>query len=215
MVTTPTVDADAFQPLGEIFQDNAQLRFDELLVRLETESRGVFLTLWGDQPVVEETGRTDEKRATDDAAMLLVYPVNDVTKVETKKSVGADWKTLDSDRWDFTDHRLILANRQRYAPDRRGNNDLTEYASRATWRDIAAKVRVTYDRGFDPVPGDIKSVQIQMINQYLRKLRREQTTAAASPEELAGVTDMNEVVTDEIRQRVSDVTSPGGATMSV
>lgn len=225
MVTTPTVDSGAFQPLSEIrdrldytgedfFSDNEQLRFDELLVRLERESRGIFLTLYGDQTPLEETGRVDTKRTTDDAAMMLVYPINDVTEVEIKPAPSSDWKTLDSDRWDFTEHRLVLVSRRRTGPPKRGN-ELTDDALRTTWRDLASKIRVTYDRGYSETPGDIKSVQIQMINQFLRKRKREQTTAAATPDELAGMSETNEVVTDEIRQRVADVTSPGGATMSI
>jgi len=221
-----SVGADAFQPLEEIrdrvdyrgtdfFDDNAELRFDELLVRLERESRGVFVTLYGDETPLEETGRVDTMRATYDAAMLLVHPVQDVTKVEIRNSPGSDWRELDANRWDFTYHRLILSNRTRVGPNRRGNA-LADNATRATWRDIASNVRVTYDRGYGAeAPNDIKSVQVQLINQMLRKLRREQTTAAASPDELAGMSNMNEVVTEEIRERIHDVTKPGGATMSV
>jgi len=226
MVTTPSVDTEAFQPLDEIrerldyegedfFADNEQLRFDQLLVRLERESRGIFLTLYGDQTPLEETGRTDVKRTTDDAAIMLVYPINDIAEVEYKPAPSSDWEVLDSDRWDFTDHRLVLVSRRRTGPPTRGN-ELTDTALRTTWRDLASKIRVTYDRGYGPeTPGDIKSVQIQMINQFLRKRKREQTTAAATPDELAGMSETSEVVTEEIRQRVSDVTSPGGATMSI
>jgi hypothetical protein len=226
MADTPTTDADAFQDLatirdrvdyrgGDFFDDNAQLRFDELLVRLEAEARRIFVTLWGDETPLTEQGRTDTKRTTFDSAMLLAYPVNDVTKVEVKGSVGADWRTLDAKRYDFTPHRLVIATRNRNAPVSRGN-DIAEHAERPTWRDLAEKVRVTYDRGFGAEPpGEIKSVQIQIINQLLRHLKREQTVAAASPEEFAGQTETAEVVTQEIRDRVDDVTKPGGATMSV
>lgn len=228
MVTAPTTDADAWQDLAELrdrldyegsdlFSDNEQLRFDELLVRLEREARDIFVTNWGDQPVIEETGRTDEKRATDDAALPLVYPIQTVTQVETKQTLGDDWTVLDADRYDWTDHRLILEHAKRHGPRGRFDrgNPLDDYALRSSWGDIAAKVRVTYDRGFDPVPADVKSVQVQIVNQLLRQLKREQTVAAASPEEFAGQTENNEIVTDEIRARIADVTSPSLATFSV
>lgn len=226
---TVSVSSDAYQSLerirqrvdyqgDDLFSDNAQLRFDELLVELEEESRGIFETLWGDETPLEETGRVDEIRATDDAAMPLVYPINDVTKVERKVAIGSDWDELDTDFYDHTEHRLVLAQRPnlntlRY---RQRANPLTRHADRATWGDIAAKLRVTYNRGYgSEPPQDIKSIQIAIINQMLRQLKREQTVAAASPEEFAGQTETNEVLTDELRQRIADVTTPGRATQSI
>lgn len=220
---------DAYQDLERIrqrvdydgdglFQDNAQLRFDELLVEFEEESRGIFETLWGDQTPLEETGRVDELRCTDDAAIPLVYPINDVTQVERKTAMSSDWKTLDSDWYDFTKHRLVLARRPNVnmMRQRQRGNVLASDAKRAEWRDLATKIRVTYDRGFGTEPpADILSIQIQIINQMLRNLKREQTVAAASPEEFAGQTETNEILTDEIRDRIGDVTKPGMATLSI
>jgi len=226
-----SVDTGAYQTLTDIrprinyegedlFPDqNAQLDFDELLVRLEREPRGVFETLWGDETVLEETGRVDTKRTTDDAAIALVYPIQDVSEVETKTTLASDWKTLDTNRYDNTAHRLVLSERpttNALRVERYDGNPLTRHATRATWGDLAAKIRVTYDRGFSGgAPADVKSIQIQLINQMLRKLKREQTTAAATPDELAGMSEVNEVLTDEIRNRIADVTKPGLATQSI
>jgi hypothetical protein len=230
MVDTPTTDAAAYQDLAELrdrvdytgeslFQNNTQLRFDELLVRLERESRGIFETLWGDQTPASEDGRTDEITSVpEDAALTLVYPIQDVTQVEYKASLGDDFETLETDQYKHTKHNLILAE---YWSDtvlrhRQRGNTLARNAERATWRDLATVLRVTYDRGFDTVPADIKSVQIVIINRMLRKLRQEQTVAAASPEEFAGVAaDYDSIVTEEIRERISDVTTPGRATMTI
>jgi hypothetical protein len=226
---TVSTDADAYQSLDDIrsridhqpadfFDDNEAIRFDELLVRLEGEARGIFETLWGDETPLEETDRVDSKRATDDAAIPLVYPVQSVAEVEIKQTLASDWRTLDTERYDVTDHRLILAERPNTNTLRlRGrDNALTQNATRATWRDICARLRVTYDRGFvGGAPVDVKSIQIQLINQLLRKLKREQTVSAASPEELSEMTNQAEVVTEEIRARISDVTSPSRATQSI
>lgn len=227
MADIPSLDSGAYQTLSdirervdydgdELYNDNAQLRFDELLVRLERESRKIFETLWGDETPLTQTGRTDIKRATDDAALLLVYPVNDVTKVERKTSLDADWDELDSDWYDFTDHRLILT-RGNPSGRVRHDNSLARPARRGTWRDIAVKLRITYDRGFgSEPPADIQSIQVALINNMIRKLRREQNVAAARPEDFAGTPgDMDDVLTDSLRQRINDVTKPGGATMSV
>lgn len=221
-----SVDADAYQSLsdirdrinheaGDFYDDNAQLRFDELLVRLEREARGIFETLWGDETPLEENGRVDERRTTDDAAMAMPYPVRDVTKVEIKRSLGSDWDEIDSDWYDFTKHRLILARSKPESRVRR-DNPAARLARRPAWMDLAVKIRVTYDRGFaGGAPADVKSIQIDLINKLLRQLKREQTVSAASPSELSEMTDRREVVTEEIRNRISDVTSPGRATMSV
>jgi len=229
MVTTPTTGADGYQDLsairdridytgGDFFSDNEQLRFDQLLVRLEEESRGIFETLWGDESVLEETGRVDEFRTTDDAAIPLVYPINDVSKVEYKAVNAADYKELDTDRYDFTEHRLVLSERpttNALRVERFSGNPLERFATRATWGDLAAKLRVTYDRGFSGgAPADIKSVQIAMIQNALRHRKQQQTMSAASPEEMAQSAEMDEFLTDEIRNRVADVTKPGLATQS-
>lgn len=226
---TVSTDADAYQDLERIrdrvdydgadfYDHNEQLQFDELLVELEKESRGIFETLWGDQTPLTETGRTDELRCTDDAAIPLVYPINDVTKVERKNTMASDWETLDSNWYDFTDHRLVLSRRPNTNTlrHRQRGNALAADAERAAWRDIATKIRVTYDRGFgETPPADILSIQVDLINNMLRQRKSEQTVAAASPEEFAGQTETAEVVTQELRDRISDVTSPGYATFSV
>jgi len=230
MATTPTTESGAYQTLDELreridykaedfFTDNEQLRFDNLLVRLESESRAIFETLWGDETPLTETDREDVKRATDDAAILMPYPVNDVSKVEIKRSQDSDWDELDSRRYDHTEHRLVLAQRpaniSRHQHHHR--SPLLERATRATWADICVKLRVTYDRGFgDSPPSDITSIQVTLVNRMLRQLKQEQTVAAASPEDFMGVSpEFDDIVTEAIRKRISDVTSPGGATLSV
>jgi hypothetical protein len=226
MVTTPTTDAEAFQSLDslrervdydgdELFRDNEQLRFDQLLARLERESRDIFITLWGDQPPTAEDGRIDTKRTTDDSAIMLPYPVRDVTEVEVKHSLDSDWETLDSDWYDFTPHRLILARTSISDRVRRGN-PIAETARRATWRDIGVKIRVTYDRGFENIPYDIQSIQVVLVNRMLRHLRHEQNLANMSADEFEGLSpNVDDVVSEDIRQRIQDVTKPSGATLSV
>jgi len=226
---TVSTDADAYQDLSRIrerinyegtdfFDDNEQLRFDELLVKFERESRGIFETLWGDQTPLTETGRTDEIRTTYDSAIPLVYPVNDVSEVERKNTLASDWTVVDENWYDWTNHRLVLARRPNVNSMRHSErgNAVARDAERATWRDFATKIRVTYDRGFgEQPPGDILSIQIQLINQLCRQLKREQTVSAASPEEFAGQTETNEVLTDEIRARISDVAKPSLGTFSI
>ena len=200
-------------------EHNEEKRFEELLSTLESEARGEINTLTGDQTFHKQTDRTDTFRATDDAAVPLVYPIIDVSKVEVKSSLASDWRELDTDRYDFTDHRLILAR-----PTRGGStstlayqreNPLIREAGRMTWRDIATKMRVTYDRGFDPIPADVKSIMVDIVNRMLRKLRNEQNISASSPEQMEAITQGETIMTDDIRRRVGDITGLGGKTQSV
>lgn len=227
---TVSTDADAYQDLERIrsridheatdFFDgpNAELEFDELLVELEAESRGIFETLWGDQTPLTEEGRVDEVRAQTVAAQQLVYPITDIQKVEYKRTNGSDYEVLDTDWYDFSEHSLILARRPNTNSLRvqQRSNPATASAERATWADVASKLRVTYDRGFGATPpADILSIQIQLITNFLRKRKAEQSLAAATPDEMAQAMSTDMVVTEEIRQRVGDVTSPGLGTLVI
>jgi hypothetical protein len=229
-MATVSTDADAYQDLSRIrqridyepedfFDDNAALRFDELLVELEKESRGIFETLWGDQTALSETGRTDIVEPTDNAAIPLVYPITDVTEVEYKRTLRSDWEPLEPEWYRHTEHRLILSDRPnsnalryRYA---RGN-PIADAADRTTWGDLAEELRVTYDRGFngDP-PADILSIQIALIENMLGSRKLQETISAGSPGEMREVIAADDVVTEAIRSRISDVTSPGLATITV
>jgi len=225
----------------DIFGDepNAEARFDRLLygtaatdpdapesgawIGLEAEARGIIQTLNGDQPLGKEPARVDTFRPDYDAATTLVYPVQSVESVEYKHSLGDDYSTLDPDRYALdrrgNAHLLVLEHFRRGGRGARGGtrrNTLADNANRATWRDLAAELKVTYERGFDPIPADIKSVQVSIVNRMLRLMRAEQSFAAASPEEFQGVSpEFDRVVTEDIRQRVADFTSPGGATMTM
>ena len=220
----------------ELFDDNAEKRFDRLIMGttevgdtsegdadawegLEAEARGMIESILGDQPLGYEEGRVDEIRPGTDSALTLVYPIQDVTKVEYKRNLRSDWDTLDPDRYTHTDHKLILEYRRpgkRVSRNGTRRNVLADLARRATWRDIASRVRVTYDRGFQDIPYNVQSVQISLINRMIRLMRAEQNFAAASPDQWQGVSqDFDSVMTEEIRERIYDVTSLGGVTQSV
>ena len=237
---------DPYQPLErlrerieyeptDIFDDknNAEKRFDRLLMGtnavddaptpewggLEAEARKLIETRLGDQPLSKETDRVDDIRPGYDAAIPLVYPIIDVSKVEYKYSLKSDWETLDTYRYTHTDHNLVLEyGRRRGAAARGGTrrNTAADFATRPTWGDIASKLRVTYDRGFDPVPADILSVQVSLVNRMLRQVRAEQTFAAASPDEFAGVSpEFDAILTDDIRERIDQFTPLGSATATM
>lgn len=222
-----SMPADAYQSLerlrqrveyqaGDFFSNNEQLRFDELLVELEAEARGIFETMWGDVKPTAEDGRIDTVQATDDTALSLPYPVRDVTEVEIKYANGGDFETLEPRWYSHSEFNLILETdavpRTRY--DIRNDYGLPRFANSPTWIDLGEQVRITYDRGFETLPDDIISVQVQLVNNLLRKLRLEQNVEAASPDEYRAMTDGMEVVSDEIRARIDDIASPSRTVMS-
>ena len=227
-----STESGAFQDLDRIHQridydsldfydegDNAALRFDNLLVELEAESRGIFVTLWGDQTPLTQTDREDVIRPPDDAALPLVYPIKSIGSVEYKRTLGMDWDDLDTDWYTHTEHRLILAERPNVSTVRRQynrGNPLTDNAERTTWGDFAAELRVTYDRGFgEQPPNDVLSVQVALVENMLASRKLQETVSAGTPEDIRQTIDAGDVVTESIRDRIGDVTKPGMATVSV
>jgi hypothetical protein len=213
--------------------DNPEKRFDRLIMGtdavgdgpawegLEAESRAIIENLWSDTTFNTET-RTDEPNPPDNASLPLAWPVNDVTEVEYRRSLRQDFQTLEDWKYRHTEHLLILeigsragvsSTAQGYS---RTTNELLSTTTRRTWSDVAVEVRVTYDRGFETVPYDVQNIQIDLINRMIRKLRQEQTLAAAAPEDYAGVgEDLDSVVDESVRERVLDITPPGGATRAL
>lgn len=199
---------------GEDFFDiNPDNKFDDLLTQLEKETRGLINSYMGDETFSEETGRVDELVTTSDAALPLVGPINDVSKIEYKISPASDWETLNSDRYTNTKYRIVLEPRTGITHRRR--NPLTQLANRSTWRDLGRKIRVTYDRGYSTIPPEVQNIQISMINQILRKLRTEQSISAANPEDISSVSEAGAVFTEDIRQRIDDLTKFEGVNSSV
>lgn len=205
---------------ADFYDVNEQQQFEDLVGTLESEAVGLLESRWGDQTFEEETDKTETFQATDDAALLMPYPITDVSKVEVKVSIGADWNTLDSDRYDFTPHRLILAETTRrrssqYHTESHMTNPLNRWAGRATWGDYYAKLRVTYTRGFDPLPEDVSHIVIEAVENMLRDLRIEQTVDALDPSQAEQYVNAGGAMPENLKEKIDTITSPGGATLSV
>lgn len=197
----------------ELFgEHNTQLRFDQLLVDYERQTRGIINTNHSDETFNFEEGRVDDDRARDVAIHQLVYPVQSIDTVEWQIDKDRGFETLEPDWYEQRDHGVELTAGLRHlhhGPHR--DNPLDGDATRLTWRDVAERVRVTYDRGFETVPPEVVDVQTALINRKLRLLRQEQTTAAASPDELAGVgPQFDQLMTEDMRSRINDLTNIDG-----
>jgi len=198
----------------ELFgEHNTQLRFDQLLVDFERQTRGIINTSRSDETFNFEAGRVDEARARDVPVFDLVAPVQSIDTVEWLRSEQRGFEELDPEWYERQTHgvELVAGTRDLRADSRFRGNPLAGDASRLTWRDVAKRVRVTYDRGFDPVPPEVVDVQVALINRKLRLLRQEQTTAAASPDELAGVgPQFDQLMTEDLQARIQKLTNIDG-----
>ena len=216
--------------------DNPEKRFDRLLMGeaavgdapegegwlgLEAEARAIIENLNGDVTFNEET-LTETLNPPDNPTLPLEYPIQSIDSVEVRSSLRRDFEPLDEYQYRSTEHALILelGSRAGVSGTGPGNhrpaNELLGTTTRRTWADVAVDIRVTYDRGFAEIPYDIQQIQVDLINRMIRKLRREQTIAAASPDEFEGAAqDMDMVVDDSIRERIADITPPGAATRAL
>jgi len=237
-----TTDGDPYQSLERLkmrleydatdlfdSDDNAAKRFDRLLMGtaevgdgdafdgLEAEARSLIESYHSDEPFTRQEDRVDEIRALDETAIPLAYPVESVASVEIKRSLRSDYHELADHRWDATDHRIVLAYGPRRGGGRRGTrrNVLADSAGRAEWAQIAEKIRVTYTRGYDPIPADIRGIQVDLINRMLRNLRTEQTISAMEPDQIEAVTSAEAIVTEDIEARIRSHTPLGSTVRSV
>lgn len=81
---------------------------------------------------------------------------------------------------------------------------------------MGTEVRVTYTRGYEEIPANIKQLTTNIANRMLRNLKNEQNVAAASPDELAGVSpEYDRVISDSIQESLDGLTTLGGATYTV
>lgn len=193
--------------------------YNSLLETLEAESRGLIDSYLGDESFEEETGRVDEIIATDDSALTLIYPVQDVISVEYKRTFGSEWVTLPENRYDFSKHKLILSSypyRNRRIPGvGAGRSRIARNTLRTTWSQFCSKVKVTYDRGFATIPDNILNIQATLINKMLRQLRQEQNLSAIQPDNVQNFVDFDDLMTEDIMRRLDEITSMGNFVRSV
>lgn len=202
---------------------NQYKRFDELLDRLAGEATAIVNNYTGDQTWHRETDRQDVIQAPNGRIINLVYPVVNVSKVEWLRlqSDGTkEWRELSAGRWYETKHGVKLRSTQptnRYNQrNQRLTNPLLAHANAREWGDIARELRVTYTRGFESIPKNIQEITITIVNRMLRNLKNEQNVAAASPDELAGVSpQFDTVLSDEVEAELNNLTTLGRGTYTV
>ena len=196
---------------GEDFYDiNPEQKFDELITNLEEDSRAEINGQIGGRSYEKETDRTDVLDASDKDILELVFPIQSVSQVETYRRNG--WETLDDERYEHTAHNLELlpiirreyGNYLRY----RHVNPLSQRTMELTWNDIATRVRVTYDRGYDEIPHMIKEVQYDMINRMLTHLRQDQNISKIEPDKATEQLNNRTVLTKDIMKRLNKVSRP-------
>lgn len=185
------------------------VEFDDLLEMLEEESRAIIDSYMGDESFNYEEDREDRIMARDTKGLSLIYPVQDVKKVETKR-FGSDWDELDSNNWTFDDHSLYLRKYNRRLFDVHGRDYYTMRDVRdLNWSDFCTEVRVTYDRGFEDIPDNILNIQISIISNILNEMRQKQANSVFDPSDNNLVVDLDQIMSKDIEKRLKDITSFG------
>ncbi len=185
--------------------------FEDLLTDLEQESRDIINSYKGDITFLEETDKTQEFKSLSNSSLPLEYPVRDVSKVEYKRMVSDNWRELEDDRYDYTEHNLILRkyprNYNRFTKNRR-LAPLEINSKRLTWSDFSSKIKVTYDRGWkqDNLPQNLINVQLDIINLILRKTEMERVMDMQNPENIQTITNEFEIMNDDIKKRLDQIT---------
>lgn len=191
-----------------------QDKYEDLLERLEKRSRAIINNQLKGEGLEKEEDRVDTFEAVDKSKIQLAFPVQDVSKVEvrtgTKNNGEPDFHELEDTLYRFTEQFLIYKGRlnqtfkQKYATSNR--NPLNRYAHSASWADRATQVRVTYDRGYDDIPFTVKDVQEEIIRRMLTHLKQEQNLAKVDPQEVSGMAQGRQLLTDDIMNRISQIT---------
>jgi len=209
----------------DFYDVQAEDKFNSLLTQLEKESRSLIDSYMGDATFSKETGKTAKIEAPSDVTVPLIYPVNDVTKVEYRKHPGDSWNTLDSEDYTYSDHRLILQRlpkfRRRILGVSRHSNPLKAHISKVKWSDFASKIKVTYDRGYvdsagnESLPQNVINVQINLINKILRNLKEEQNVQAIQPDEVTNYVETEGIMTEDITDIMDEMTALGSPVIAI
>jgi len=184
--------------------------FDSLLETFEEQSRSYIESYKGDVTFSKESNKIHQMIAPDSSAIPLAYPIDTINSIEYKRKMSGDWHTLDTDRYTNTEHRVILRRYPELFLQRKGlhrNNKLEFDMNRMNWSDFAVELRVDFDRGFDSIPDNVINIQIEMIRRMLRKLKMEQNVSTMNPEDLESITQANLVMTEDIKDRLDEITS--------
>ncbi len=125
--------------------------------------------------------------------------------------VSDNWRELEDDRYDYTEHNLILRkyprNYVRFTKNKR-LAPLEVNSKRLTWSDFSSKIKVTYDRGWeqDNLPQNLINVQLDIINLILRKTEMERVMDMQNPENIQTITNEFEIMNDDIKKRLDQIT---------
>jgi len=204
---------DAVKPAGrdgeEFYQTNPDPQFEELLQRLEKDSRAIINNQLKGEGYSRETDREDIIDAPDKPHVQLVYPVDTVSKVEVQTIPDGDWETLETELYSVDDQKIKLRQSIRRNQDYYFNvqNPLRYANGRARWSQLCERLRVTYDRGYETsnIPQGLKEVQKEIIRRMLTYMRQDQNLANLTPDDINQF-NTRQVLTDDINARIGELT---------
>lgn len=207
----------SFKPKS-YFHEDEENQFDLLLEDLEEESSGMIESYKGDVSFIREE-RVTTIPARDSTRIPLIFPIQSIKSVEWRNNSQQDWRELNERRYYHTKHALVLEHSiksDRMSRSRgvfRGRNPLKDNTMRSTWRDVARHLKITYTAGYEKenIPPDVLSIQIDIITNMLNDLRGDQSKFPASAQEISDRVSGKEIMTDDIRRRLDEVTRHYGS----
>lgn len=204
---------DAIAPTGfsrkDYFEKHPRENFDQLLKELEKDSRAVIDNQLKGEGLEKEENLVEEIRAPHRKKIQLSFPVQDVKLVEINASEG--YRELRDSRWRFTKQYLILRGTRRDFGNKgrvrtRNQNPLKNQSNSFEWADLGQRVRVTYDRGFEEIPQDVKEVQKKIIRKMLTHLRQDQNLAQIEPDDVSNIANQRTILTEDIKETIGGIT---------
>lgn len=195
----------------KLYEVSPNANYDELLESYEERTRAMINEEIGGETFEFEENREDELNPSNSRFQQLSYPVQEVKKVERYHK--GEWKEISSKRYIPTKFGLKLRRfprpRDLYSRRIRRMFQRDIEARSYTWNDLAEYLRVTYDRGFEEIPSEVKNLQLELIVRMIQKARTQQNLSVLKPEEIQQAIGVD-IITDDIRSRLDKLTHPKG-----
>lgn len=216
MYLTESEVEDALAPTGfskdDYFEVHPEEKFSALLTQLEKDSRAIINDQLMGEGLEYKEGVTETKEAPMKTKIQLSYPVQNIQKVEINQGTG--FRTFDSDNYREDKYGIHLrgrmgeiGNRGFYGRHIRGQiNPIKRQAGKLEWADICQQIRITYDRGFQEIPQNVKEIQKKIIRKILTHLRQDQNLAQIEADQVTNIANERKILTEDIIYRLTKVT---------
>ncbi|MFW6026961.1 MAG: hypothetical protein ACOCRX_11545 [Candidatus Woesearchaeota archaeon] len=178
--------------------------YKELLKDIRKSAVDILESHFNDNTFVKEE-REDIIKSKDNKTINLVYPVIEINSVEFKRSYYDDYKTLTDSLYYHDKHNLYLRdiNKKYY---RRNFGIRNKFNKRYdTFKSFSDLIKIEYERGYDDIPANIKTIIVRICNNILRNMKDEDNIIIRSPQETREFVKNNSVIDKETEKLIDDV----------